>query len=1591
MRSLLLLDAAVHHLVDGTPSSHKLSALTTDPSTNALYAIAELDSPDGLAHLAVYAIAKEELGGEGTTPIIEWSTESAVSEFAAEGTTAKAVVSFKYLPESDSLAVVLANGDIEQIFSPGSTDAADVRRENVGCVDAGMKAAAWSPDEELLALVTGDDKLIVMTKEFEVLSEGPLRTSEFGEDAPVNVGWGDKTTQFHGSVGKAAAAAAGPSSSSLKPSPDDDSIPRISWRGDSAFFTVSSLEPVANLPNLHRRTIRVFSRLAVLSSTSEPTNGLEHTVAWQPSGSIIAATQKVVDEESGEVASHHVIFFERNGLRRYEFALREVDRKESRVEELAWNTDSTLLAVWIKRKGVDVVQLWHRNNYYWYLKQEIAPRLSGSAPITSLLWHPENGLDLYLSTTTGVESFHCAWDVFSSPRAPPRDDGGVAVVDGSNLKLTPFRFVNIPPPMSATTLQSSRSGTVPIGVAFSATSSTIATLYNDGFVEVWGWELPKVVKGKAREDIKSPTLLWTARTLEGVQAGFGRQVACIGDGEQTTVAVLASTRTGSALLLSGKDGETRRIDVAKGARRLVAGAESFLLETGDGVILEVSTTAEDGDFAMPSEELDGLPEFCSWIRHIQLSSSAVIVGLSESGRLYAGSRLLANNATSLTSTPDFLIFTTFTHEVKFIPLFSLDPSHEDVFVSHVESFRKQARETQETSIKRAVERGSRIVTVVPSATSLVLQMPRGNLETICPRPLVLQIVRQDLNNHRFRAAFLACRKHRIDLNLLHDHDPQSFLSHLSEFVDQVKDVDYLNLFLSGLKNVDVTTTMYRPLIDTGRKPPDTSEKVNKVCDLLRAELEKRDTFHYANSVLTAYVRKQPPDYESALKVLADLKAQDAARAEDAVKYIIFLSDANKLFDLALGMYDFSLVIMVAQHSQKDPREYLPFLRELRQLDTYLQRFRIDDHLERHESALRNLAQAGPEHFEQALGYTKEHSLYSTALAAFRDDSVKYKTILIANAEYLMEQRHYAEAGLMFAMGSQPASAVTAYQKANAWRELFNLLLIERRPAAEIKALAVEAAEQLKGKSRWAEAGQVLLEYGRDVEAAVAVLVEGNVFAEALRLTSLYSKRELIETHIKPGTLETQGRFVDDITEVREQVEKQVERLAELEEKKESNPAQYFCVEGNPLDNVELQPDGASDAGTAFTRYTAVPTTVATSQMSSRSTRSKRRGGIKRAAGKKGTIFEEFYLLRSLKKTVEDKLGELQTEVKALLPILLTLNSSAHRSAAAELQQELDAFESCLRKAMDTIWKPREREWAEEKVEEMKAREMGEWVEKPPPAEGLERVERPKLAKTSWRLGVLDALKAGKQEHTTTTTADPVAALEETLKRVAVVRGRIAYLEERQLLEVRMPTFGHESCGWVTGNHCWNEVVKVANAFAADGDGEEWVHERLAAAGSPRHTCYSKATGQLVTKESDWCCRDIRKRNGAPQVVVEVGASEEPARLVVDKDIWLDGFDGIKQPPTPDGKPTITFNFYSAYGVCDVTVPRLGVQPHQHRRVSHRVSETEDSSEHVVSFDQDAIPEEVGDEAITLSAKFFTRMGKKVLFAWEESKADKADK
>ena len=131
--------------------------------------------------------------------------------------------------------------------------------------------------------------------------------------------------------------------------------------------------------------------------------------------------------------------------------------------------------------------------------------------------------------------------------------------------------------------------------------------------------------------------------------------------------------------------------------------------------------------------------------------------------------------------------------------------------------------------------------------------------------------------------------------------------------------------------------------------------------------------------------------------------------EKAIEHICFLADVNQLYESALGLYDLSLALAVAQKSQKDPREYMPYLQNLQGMDLRRRHFTIDDHLHRYTKALRHLHLIN--HFDEFAIYTENHGLYEEALAlsCYEDDKTAHITRLYA--AYLVRRSKFKEAGL----------------------------------------------------------------------------------------------------------------------------------------------------------------------------------------------------------------------------------------------------------------------------------------------------------------------------------------------------------------------------------------------------------------------------------------------------------------------------------------------------------------------------------------------------------------------------------------------------
>lgn len=96
--------------------------------------------------------------------------------------------------------------------------------------------------------------------------------------------------------------------------------------------------------------------------------------------------------------------------------------------------------------------------------------------------------------------------------------------------------------------------------------------------------------------------------------------------------------------------------------------------------------------------------------------------------------------TSFTLTSSFLIYTTTAHFAHFAPLVTLERlANGDDGAGGAGGGGSEMKWEE-----RRVERGAKIVVASESEMSLVLQATRGNLETVYPRPMVLQVVKRDV-------------------------------------------------------------------------------------------------------------------------------------------------------------------------------------------------------------------------------------------------------------------------------------------------------------------------------------------------------------------------------------------------------------------------------------------------------------------------------------------------------------------------------------------------------------------------------------------------------------------------------------------------------------------------------------------------------------------------------------------------------------------------------------------------------------------------------------------------------------------------------
>uniref|UniRef100_A0A7N6F7N4 Elongator complex protein 1 n=1 Tax=Anabas testudineus TaxID=64144 RepID=A0A7N6F7N4_ANATE len=1081
------------------------------------------------------------------------------------------VVGLQDLAELESACLATAGGDVI-LFNLNTCQV-----ECVGSVDSGLTSMSWSPDEELVVLTTGQETIIMMTKDFEPIIEFGIHQDDFGEGKFITVGWGKKETQFHGSEGKQAAQR---KLQEVQPAAAwDDHRPRVTWRGDGQLFAVSAV-----CPQTGGRKVRVWNREGVLQATSEPISGLEQALCWKPSGSLIASSQRHPNK-------HSVVFMEKNGLLHGDFTL-PFSKDQAKVKDLLWNSDSTVLAVWLEdmTPGEDG-QLWTVGNYHWYLKQSLDFGKDPQKAPVCVGWDPERPLRLHMVTRGWTTiTYDWGWNTDRSPGVDDTDNANVAVIDGDKVLMTTFRKCVVPPPMCSFELQLKSPVNQVTFLCRPQKTNQLAALTADRQISVYAHCLITVL----------PTHVPRVAALQDDPLVL-RQLLWLED-------------------------------------ELFVGVSSGLLPTSSTLVMLRPAQDADDTLNCPEPSVEdwtdssgcsiNFPVACIQTALCSISGEEYLFGLTDRSHLYAGDSELASNVSSFAVCNDFLLITTHSHTCRCLHLSSLSVKGLQVALA------SDGNQNDETL--RRVERGSRIVTVVPQDTRVILQVSLTHerlfhVKLIKLREFVLTLVVLIC----FREAFECMRKLRINLNLICDHNPKVFLDNIETFITQLNSINDVNLFLTELKEEDTTSTMYPHPESSPIQPQPASgqKKVDVVCDALRGAMESMDPNKFCLSILTAHVKKTVPELEIALQKVHELRenpseAPGAVSAEEALKYLLFLVNVNDLYEHSLGTYDFDLVLMVAEKSQKDPKEYLPFLNMLKSLEPNYQRYTIDKHLKRYKKALHHLSKCGEQHFPEALQLVKEQKLYSEALRMFSANSSHYKALSCAYAEHLVQQQQAEQAGLLLWRCGEPVSALQAFASSTSWR---NAICVAQQIPLPPDQLALLARDLLNSDLGFC--------FQQDCEEAILALITGAVWEEALRLVS--KQKLLLLTCCLVLAVSTQTVFLETqvVTFVRHRT-----RLAVVREQKEKARLDMLDEDGPDCPDAELY----SEASSVMTnsKYSQ-----SNSRISSRSSKNRRKAERKKLSLKEGSPMEDralMYALGEISTTVDKMREDVHSLLKALV-------------------------------------------------------------------------------------------------------------------------------------------------------------------------------------------------------------------------------------------------------------------------------------------------------------------------------------------------------
>ncbi|KAB0798456.1 hypothetical protein PPYR_09449 [Photinus pyralis] len=1093
-------------------------------------------------------------------------------------------------------------------------------------VESEFTAAEWNPTQDAITITHPNGEIGLYIVNLQELLISPIGLSHLIDAKPsvvLNVGWGSEETQFRGTAGKR-----GKLSEEVLPANfNDDFRPRISWRGNGDMYAV-------NYWHNSQRQFKVFKYPCELLYESASIVGLQPIIAWKPEGNLIACV-------TCTTTTREVSLFEKNCLIKNKIELSD----QVEIIDLKWSACGQILSIYQSLGNETFLDLYTIKNYVWYLKQ----RLNFATTNSLISYHFKDSLStvIILQVVTVRETVEYSFKYVVSKSAGGRKTCGV--INGNSLLLTQCEKGMAPPPMFDEKIVVDN----PINfVQFHPELQRVAIVDSKNYIQIFSLTSPPSpietcrALNKAQYDVPLSYhhIIWYSES----------HLLCLKETMDSTSKVLVKVSDGA--LVPWNDS----LEAANVTYLNSIYTDSRVVQQSDGFL---SISDQDNQL----EVLAQIPTVLQ-LSSFKSQNALFLFSLTQTQEFYINEVRVLIGVLSFIIHDYYLLLTTTENTLICVRLNDLRKS---------EISKSLARATY-----RSMEQGGHLLLGVPNSSSVILQMPRGNIETCTVRAISIDRLESLLEKQAWNEALDLVRLERLNPTILVDLNFNRFISNIDKFVESIRTPAVINDFLIGLQEENVFDTVFQDYAFAVSRKEHVKEKIVKVCTALIDYMENGDYTHYLHCIIIACFMKnlESSNFEALTHVrnlLYSMKENPALIkvAESAFQAINVLKPQSDMYHNALAMYDLDLALFVARNLQMDPKEYEPFISRLKTMGEVQRRFEINDFLKNYATAVKYLIRCS-ESDEYTLNYVNKHEVFNVAYNYTKHGSGLHKEVAILFAEHLRRQKLHEESAFVLASVQCYEEAFSDYKQALIIPNAILMLQHMKLSPEERHLQLLNLAQTCVASGKILEAAHIFETQLSQHHKAIDLYIAHSYFAEAQRCAIKFNCFNEYKHSLFEGSLVYCEELNLKLTTLKETFAKYVNRLSAIKLGK----VQKMTVAGDHL------PSGINDDILSIADSLSTISVNTSSSRASTASRRRRKEERKKQDLREGGVYEDIALMRALYELIVEVFS-MGPMVRQICLMAVDINTSGAVKFISALHNALFEFQLHIKKCLTEIWPP----------------------------------------------------------------------------------------------------------------------------------------------------------------------------------------------------------------------------------------------------------------------------------------------------------------